>query len=215
MKRTRVKICGITREQDLRFAVDAGVDAIGLVFHGPSSRHVSIELGRELRQMVPPFVTVVALLLDEEAGLIDRVVNEVRPDCLQFHGQESPALCESYQLPYIKSVPMGSAVDASAYASQFTGAQGFLLDSNAAGRKGGSGDTFDWSKIPAAFAYPLVLAGGLSVDNVAQAVSSVKPWSVDVSSGVEISPGIKSEQLMQQFFREVAGADKALESDNT
>lgn len=207
MTRTRVKICGITREQDLQEASAIGADAIGLVFHGPSSRHVSIERGRVLREQISPFVTVVALLLDEEAALIERVIKEVRPDCLQFHGSEPPALCDGYEIPYIKSIPMGSDIDPVDYASQYRRAQGFLLDSNAAGRKGGSGDTFDWSKIPASFKYPLILAGGLSPHNVAEAISSVRPWGVDVSSGVEHSPGIKSDELMNQFFREVERGD--------
>ena len=207
MNRTRVKICGLTRQQDVQAAVALGADAIGLVFHEPSSRHVSIELGRELRQMVPPFVTVVALLLDEDPAHIEQVIDQVKPDCLQFHGTETPGFCERYALPYIKSVPMGSDIEPTDYASEFTLAQGFLLDSNAAGRKGGSGDTFDWSKIPVSFGFPLVLAGGLGPENVAEAIAAVKPWGVDVSSGVEISPGIKSDDLMQQFIREVTRAD--------
>lgn len=210
MTRTRVKICGITREQDLRVATAKGADAIGLVFHGPSSRHISVDLGRKLREQVPPFITVVALLLDEEPAFIEQVIAAVRPDCLQFHGNEEPTLCDSYDIPYIKSVPMGSDIDPVDYAAQYRRAQGFLLDSNAAGRKGGSGDTFDWSKIPASFSFPLILAGGLAPHNVAAAITSVKPWGVDVSSGVEHSPGIKSDELMKQFFREVDRGDSKI-----
>ena len=205
--RTRIKICGLTREQDVETAVHGGADAIGLVFHPPSSRYITPERGKQLRELVPPFVTVVALLLDEDAALVDQVIETVRPDCLQFHGTETPQICEQYALPYIKSIPMGSDIDATEYASQFTRAQGFLLDSNAIGRKGGSGDTFDWTKIPASFQYPLILAGGLSPANVAEAINSVRPWAVDVSSGVETSPGIKSDELMTQFFREVNRVD--------
>ena len=206
--RTRVKICGLTREQDVAAAVSGGADAIGLVFHPPSSRYISPEIGCQLRQLVPPFVTVVALLLDETPALIEQVLEEVSPDCLQFHGTESAELCDSFGLPYIKSIPMASELDPADYARQYARAQGFLLDSNAAGAKGGSGDTFDWSKIPAGFEFPLILAGGLSPANVAQAISSVRPWAVDVSSGVETSPGIKSSDLMGQFYREVERADR-------
>lgn len=205
--RTRTKICGLTREQDIAVAVKGGADAIGLVFHPPSSRYITAELGWQLRQTVPPFVTVVALLLDEDPTFIEQIVDTVKPDCLQFHGTESPQTCEQYGLPYIKSVPMGSDIDAAEYASQYTRAQGFLLDSNAAGKKGGSGDTFDWSKIPSNFEFPLILAGGLSPSNVAEAIGSVRPWAVDISSGVETSPGIKSAELLDQFFSEVDRGD--------
>ena len=174
--RTRVKICGITRVQDARFAANRGADSIGLVFHQPSARAIGIEQALEIRRVLPPFVTVTALFLDESEDWISKVIHQLRPDCLQFHGNESPEFCESWLTPYIKSIPMGSIDDPGAYARTYTLAQGFLLDSNLAGRLGGSGDTFDWSKIPASFEYPLVLAGGMNASNVAAAIARVQPW---------------------------------------
>jgi len=206
--RTRVKICGITRVQDARFAANRGADSIGLVFHQPSARAIEIEQALEIRKVLPPFVTVTALFLDESEDWISKVVHQLRPDCLQFHGNESPEFCESWLTPYIKSIPMGSIDDPDAYAQTYTLAQGFLLDSNVAGRLGGSGDTFDWSKIPASFEYPLVLAGGLDASNVAAAIARVQPWGVDVSTGVEVSRGVKSTDLIDQFFDEVVRGDK-------
>ena len=192
--RTRVKICGITRVEDARFAANRGADSIGLVFHQPSARAIEIEQALEIRRVLPPFVTVTALFLDESEDWIAKVVHQLRPDCLQFHGNESPGFCESWLTPYIKAIPMGSIDDPGAYAQTYTLAQGFLLDSNVAGRLGGSGDTFDWSKIPASFEYPLLLAGGMNASNVAAAIARVQPWGVDVSTGVEVSGGCKKHR---------------------
>jgi len=206
--RTRVKICGITRVEDARFAANRGADSIGLVFHQPSARAIEIEQALEIRRVLPPFVTVTALFLDESEDWIAKVVHQLRPDCLQFHGNESPRFCESWLTPYIKAIPMGSIDDPDAYAQTYTLAQGFLLDSNVAGRLGGSGDTFDWSKIPASFEYPLLLAGGMNASNVAAAIARVQPWGVDVSTGVEVSRGVKSTDLIDQFFDEVERGDE-------
>ena len=156
---------------------------------------------------MPPFVTVTALFLDESEDWIAEVLHRLRPDCLQFHGNEKADFCEAWGLPYIKSIPMGSIEDPSSYAAQHRNAQGFLLDSNAAGRQGGSGDTFDWSKIPSDFERPLILAGGIKPFNVADAIVRVKPWGVDVSTGVETSKGVKDSDLIDQFFHEVERGD--------
>ncbi len=206
-QRTRIKICGITRIQDAIYVADKGVDSIGLIFHQPSPRVIDLEQALEIRRALPPFVTVTAVFLDESEDWIAEVVHGLRPDCLQFHGNETPAICETWAIPYIKAIPMGSIADPSAYAREHGGAQGFLLDSNAAGRRGGSGDTFDWSKIPSAFEHPLVLAGGIEPSNVADAIARVKPWGVDVVSGVEESWGIKNTEMIDQFFREVERGD--------
>jgi phosphoribosylanthranilate isomerase len=206
--RTRVKVCGITRIEDAMHAVYRGADSIGLVFHPPSPRRVEIEQALEIKRAMPPFVTVTALFLDESEDLVARVVHQLRPDCLQFHGNESPQFCEAWLTPYIKSIPMGSVENPQTYASSYQAAQGFLFDSNAAGRQGGSGDTFDWSKIPASFEHPLILAGGISPANVAAAIRRIRPWGVDVSTGVEISRGVKSADLIDQFFREVKRGDE-------
>ncbi len=205
--RTRVKICGLTRAQDVAAAARHGADAIGLVFHPPSPRAVSIERAIELARCLPPFVTVTALFLDDDDARIAEVVERVRPDCLQFHGRETPAGCSAWGMPYLKAIPMASVADPRAYAAEYTDARGFLLDSNAAGRLGGSGDTFDWTQIPASFDYPLILAGGINADNVVDAIARVRPWGVDVSSGVETARGIKSEAMIAEFMRAVTLAD--------
>ncbi len=193
--------------QDAIYVADKGVDSIGLVFHQPSPRVIELEQALEIRRALPPFVAITAVFLDETEDWIAEVVHGLRPDCLQFHGNESPAFCEAWEVPYIKAIPMGSIADPCAYAREYEQAQGFLLDSNAAGRRGGSGDTFDWSKIPSDFEHPLVLAGGINPSNVAAAIVRVKPWGVDILSGVESSWGIKSTELIDQFFREVARGD--------
>jgi phosphoribosylanthranilate isomerase len=206
--RTRVKICGITRTQDAIHAANRGADSIGLNFHPSSPRAITIEQALKIRRVVPPFVTVTALFLDEDADWITQVIHQLRPDCLQFHGNESPEFCESWITPYIKAIPMGSIDDPDAYAQTYASAQGFLFDSNVAGRQGGSGDTFDWSKIPSSFEFPLVLAGGMNSSNVATAIARVQPWGVDVSSGVEVSRGVKSTDLIDHFFDEVKRGDE-------
>lgn len=184
-----------------------GADAIGLVFHRPSPRSIGIDAARRIRLAMPPFVSVVALFMDEDEDWIEQVLRQVRPDCLQFHGSESPTACDRWQLPYLKAIPMGSVDDTRAYAAGYPVAQGFLLDSHAAGRQGGSGDTFDWSRIPSSFGSPLLLAGGLNPGNVAEAIARVNPWGVDVSSGVEAEKGIKDKDLLNRFFSEVKRGD--------
>jgi phosphoribosylanthranilate isomerase len=206
-ERTRIKICGITRLQDAIHAANGGADAIGLVFHPPSPRLVDLERALEIRRALPPFVTVTALFLDETEDWVAEVVHRLRPDCLQFHGNEPAAFCEAWTLPYIKTIPMGSIQDPCGYAEQHPQAQGLLLDSNAAGRQGGSGDTFDWSRIPPDFEQPLILAGGIKPSNVAEAIVRVEPWGVDVSTGVEASRGVKNSDLIDQLFDAVKRGD--------
>ncbi|MDJ0882420.1 MAG: phosphoribosylanthranilate isomerase [Gammaproteobacteria bacterium] len=206
-QRTRIKICGIINEQDAQLVAQCGADAIGLVFHEPSPRFIDLQKARIIRHSLPAFITVTALFLNEEPDWIKEVIDRVDPDCLQFHGTETPDACEQWQKPYIKAIPMGSVDDASGYANLYASAQGFLMDSNVAGRQGGSGDTFDWSKIPSTFHHPLILAGGLTPQNVAEAVTQVQPWAVDVSSGVEQQKGIKDAGLIKAFCREVARVD--------
>lgn len=205
--RTRIKICGITRLCDAQQVAELGGDAIGLVFHPQSPRAIELDTALQIRLAMPPFVTVTAVFMNEDEGWIRQVVETVKPDCLQFHGEETPEFCRQWSRPFIKAIPMGSEEDASRYAQLFPQAQGFLLDSNVAGRQGGSGDTFDWSKIPSAFDFPLVLAGGLNPSNVAAAITRVKPWGVDVLSGVEQSKGIKDADLIDQLFKEVKRVD--------
>ncbi len=205
-QRTRIKICGITRAQDALFAAACGVDSIGLNFHPPSPRMIDIDAALAIRDALPPFVGITALFLDDSEDWITQVAHRLRPDYIQFHGSESAEFCEAWGIPYLKTIPMGSTDDALAYAGRYPTAQGFLLDSNAAGRLGGSGDTFDWSRIPS-INRPLLLAGGLSPANVAEAVRQVRPWGVDVASGVEASAGVKDSELVEAFFREVRRGD--------
>ena len=205
--RTRIKICGLKSVQDALLVSQCGADSIGLNFHRQSPRFVDLDIAAKIRQQVPAFVTVTALFMDETEDYISQVIEQVKPDCLQFHGNETAESCESWLMPYIKAIPMGSVSDANVYAQPFTAAQGFLLDSNVTGRQGGSGDTFDWSKIPSTFQFPLILAGGLTPQNVAEAVSQVHPWAVDVSSGVEKQKAVKDPDLIRQFCKEVFRVD--------
>ncbi len=206
-RRTRIKICGITKLPHALQVANLGGDAIGLVFHSRSPRAIDIDTAVSIRKAMPPFLTVTALMMNEEPEWIAQVIEAVNPDCLQFHGEESVEFCNQWSLPFIKAIPMSSVNNATTYAGQYPGAQGFLLDSNVAGSQGGSGDTFDWSKIPSPFDFPLVLAGGLNPLNVAAAITQVRPWAVDVSSGVEQSRGVKDADLIEHFIREVRSVD--------
>jgi phosphoribosylanthranilate isomerase len=208
-RRTRIKFCGITRADDARLAADLGVDAIGLVFTRSSQRFLGISQARSIRRALPPFVTTVALFLDDEPAWIEEVIAVVQPDLLQFHGSEAAGLAASFARPYFKAVPMASVADVAAYAARHADAAGFLLDSNVAGRPGGSGEAFDWSRVPSTFARPLVLAGGLDERNVAQAIARVRPFAVDVSSGIETAPGIKHLTKMRRFVDAVRMADES------
>lgn len=204
---TRVKICGFTRPEDARVASDLGADAIGLVFYPPSSRHVSIEQAVAITGAVSPFCTVTALFLNAQVDYVEEVLKSVPVSLLQFHGTESAQYCESFARPYIKSVAMKSVQDVGEYCAKFERSGGFLLDSNAAGAAGGSGTAFDWSLVPAELASSLILAGGLDVQNVANAIREIRPAAVDVSSGVESVKGIKDQQMMREFITNVRAAD--------
>ena len=208
--KTQIKICGFTQPRDAANAVMLGVDALGLVFYPPSSRHIGIDQARSIADAVGPFTSLTALFLNAERALIESVLANVPVSLLQFHGTEDAEFCSSFDRPYIKSVAMKSTDDVEAYCAAYPDARGFLLDSNAAGAAGGSGSRFDWQRIPADLPAPLILAGGLSVRNVAEAVSAVRPAAVDASSGVESSKGIKDARLMRDFIREVKEADSVL-----
>jgi len=204
--RTRVKICGITRAEDLRAAVEAGADAIGLVFYPPSPRCLPLDQARKLRERVPPFVTPVALFVNASKKEIEQVIQHVRPAMLQFHGEETPEFCGSFGVPYLKACRVKPGVDLLKYLSHFPGAAGWLLDSHVE-EYGGVGERFDWSVIPASRERPLVLSGGLTSGNVGEAIRRVRPWAVDVSSGVESAKGIKDAAKIAAFIAEVRNAD--------
>lgn len=204
--RTRVKICGITRCEDAQLAVDAGADAIGLVFYDKSPRFVSNNQAAELSQLIPAFVSRVALFKDAGKQMVESVLAQVEIDLIQFHGSETPAYCEQFNRPYIKAIGMkGIEHDAGFLASSaetYRSAKALLLDGHAPGEAGGTGESFDWSSI-VAVDKPIVLAGGLNAGNVKQAIDLVQPFAVDVSSGVESSPGIKDRDKISAFMEQV------------
>jgi phosphoribosylanthranilate isomerase len=196
----RVKICGITRVEDLYSACEAGADALGFVFYAKSPRQVSAAQARELVRELPPFVQSVGLFVDAAPAFIEAVLAEVPLDLLQFHGDETPADCARHGRPYIKAVRVNRDTDLLKCAADFEGARGLLLDAWVPGVPGGTGERFDWNLIPPGLPRPVVLSGGLTPDNVAEAVRSVRPWAVDVSSGVEASKGIKDAQKIARFI---------------
>jgi phosphoribosylanthranilate isomerase len=204
--RTRVKICGITRPEDARAAAEAGADAIGLVFYPPSPRYLSAERAVLIRDALPPFVQAVALFVNPDAAQVGQVLGRVRPGMLQFHGDESPAFCAQFGMPYVKACRVRAGVDLLEYLRAFSGAAAWLLDSFVE-EYGGVGERFDWSLVPARRERPLILSGGLARDNVAEAIRRVRPWGVDVSSGVESAKGIKDAAKIAAFIAEVRDAD--------
>lgn len=207
--RTRIKVCGVTRREDFDRAARLGVDAVGLVFAPPSPRRLEASQAARVAARRPPFMAVVALFMDQDAGEVERVVRALRPDCLQFHGDEDAAFCESFGRPYIKAVPMASAVDVARVARAHPAAQALTLDAHRRGEGGGSGVVFDWSKWPQDIDMPLILAGGLGPDNVADGIAHCRPAAVDVASGLESSTGVKDHALMDAFVAAVAAADRA------
>ncbi|MDF1587936.1 MAG: phosphoribosylanthranilate isomerase [Gammaproteobacteria bacterium] len=201
--RTRVKICGISRRQDAEFAIEMGADAIGLVFYAPSPRAVTIAQAQKIVENLPPFVCVVALFVDAQAEDVYACLEEVKIDLLQFHGDESPDYCQQFNKPYIKAIRMKDQIDLTAMAENYATASALLLDSYQVGVPGGTGQTFDWSMITDV-TKPIILAGGLTVENVAMAIEQVQPYAVDVSGGVELAKGIKDNQKIRTFMQEVA-----------
>jgi phosphoribosylanthranilate isomerase len=201
--RTRVKICGITRPEDGVMATELGADAIGLVFYPPSPRFVDVETAQRIVAALPPFVATVGLFMNAEPAAVRTIITEVPLTLLQFHGNEQPDDCAGFGLPYIKAVPMGASADVRDYDKRFTAAVGLLLDSHGDNKMGGTGQGFDWTRIPAERHKPLILAGGLHPGNIAAAIRQVRPYAVDVSSGVETAKGIKDAELMRAFLRGV------------
>ncbi len=200
---TRVKVCGITRLEDALVAANAGADALGFVFYAPSPRAVEPATVAQIIQQLPAFVTTTGLFVNATAGKIQATLEQTRLDLLQFHGDETPEFCESFGRPYIKALRMQPGVDIAALAQTYTGARGILLDTYVQGVPGGTGQAFDWQDIPETLAKPLILAGGLDVDNVRQAIEQVCPWAVDVSGGVEMERGIKCAEKIRAFMHQV------------
>jgi len=200
---TRIKICGITREQDMQAVVNGGADALGLVFFKKSPRHVSLQQAAQIVRAVPPFVTVVGLFVNPSVEYVREVLAQVSLDVLQFHGEESPEFCAQFSKPYLKAVRVKVGVDLIQYATRYAGAQGLLLDAYIEGTHGGTGESFDWALIPYDLPLPVILSGGLHAGNVAAAIKQVRPYAVDVSSGVEAAKGIKDAAKVAAFIKEV------------
>lgn len=207
--RTRIKFCGITRSEDALQAIALGVDALGFVLVAESRRAITPAAAAAIRRVLPPLVTCVALLRDAEPVEVREVIRELRPDLLQFHGSEDSAYCESFGQPYIKAVAMAEPQDLTRLAAAYASASALLLDSHGSQGMGGTGHVFDWRRV-APVSKPLILAGGLTSANVAQGIASVRPYAVDVSSGIEAAPGTKDFTKMRAFISEVRRADLEL-----
>ena len=207
---TRVKICGITRVEDTLAVAQAGANAIGLVFYERSPRHVGIELAARLAAAPPPFVSVVGLFVDADAAFVREGLAQVPLDLLQFHGDETPEYCAQFGKHYLKAIRVKAGVDLLQCASRFHAAKGLLLDAHVDGVPGGTGTGFDWALIPKRLPLPVILSGGLDAANVAAAIKQVRPYAVDVSSGVEAVKGIKDAAKIARFMQEVKQADVQL-----
>ena len=199
----KVKICGITSVKDALAVGYSGADAIGLVFYPKSSRFISSAQAAEICAALPPFIKVVGLFLDASKDEVADVLEQVPLDLLQFHGSETPEYCRSFSRPYMKAVGMLGLSDFASYADQYPDSKAFLVDSHTPGSAGGTGKTFDWNDIPNDYKKPIILAGGLNPDNIANAIESTSVYAVDLSSGVEILPGIKSEEKITALMQEV------------
>ena len=207
---TRIKICGITRVEDALAAARSGADAIGLVFYERSPRYVSLAQAKQLAEALPPFVTVVGLFVNAKASFVREVLASVPLDMLQFHGDEPAEFCAQFAKPYLKAIRVKAGVDLLQCASDFRNAKGLLLDAHVEGIAGGTGATFDWALIPKQLPLPVILSGGLNVGNVVAAIKQVRPYAVDVSSGVEASKGIKDAAKIAVFINEVKNIDLQL-----
>lgn len=198
--RTRIKICGVTRVEDARIAVELGADAIGLVFYAPSPRSVGLAQARAIIAAIPPFVTIVGLFVDPAQDEVESVLRGCSLSLLQFHGDEAPDFCRRFGLPYIKAARVRADGDLVQYLASYHAAQGWLLDAYHEQLYGGTGESFDWKLIPRDLARPVILSGGLTPDNVGVAVRQVRPWAVDVSSGVEAAKGAKDAAKIAAFI---------------
>jgi phosphoribosylanthranilate isomerase len=200
---TRIKICGITRVEDALAAAHSGADALGLVFYDKSPRYVTPKQAAKLAAAIPPFVTLVGLFVNPGAEAVQEILQQVPLDVLQFHGEEEPTFCAQFNRPYLKAVRVKHGVDLVQCAARYKDAQGLLLDAFIEGTHGGTGISFDWILIPHNLPLPVILSGGLHVNNVVDAIKQVRPWAVDVSSGVEAAKGIKDAAKIAAFINEV------------
>ncbi|NBT27991.1 MAG: phosphoribosylanthranilate isomerase [Gammaproteobacteria bacterium] len=201
--RTRIKICGIKSPEDAVVAIESGADAIGLVFYEPSARHVDLETAGRVRARLPALVHSVGVFVDPSESYVREVLAQAGLSVLQFHGSESRDFCEQFELPYIKAIPMSESVDLKTLTGLHPQASAFLLDTYSAAQAGGSGKAFDWQRAKVRLPAPVLLAGGLSPSNVHRALTDALPWGVDVSSGVESSPGVKNQSKIKAFCHAV------------
>ena len=205
--RTRIKICGIKDPEMARHAARSGADAIGLVFHKPSPRYVTLEQAARVAEALPPYVMAVGLLVDLAEGEVREILSKVPLQMLQFQGNEPVEFCEAFGMPYVRAVRIEEGTDLVEYARRFSRARALLLDAHVPGLAGGTGRSFDWKVIPRDLPIPVILSGGLTVENVGRAVREVKPWAVDVSSGVEAGRGVKDPRKIEEFIRSVRRED--------
>ena len=206
-ERTRIKICGIREPAHARIAADAGADAIGLVFYDDSPRHVDNERAARIARALPPYVMAVGLFVNADADTVWAILDDVALDLLQFQGDETPEFCAGFGRPYVRAVRMEKGTDLVEYASRFAAAKALLLDAHVPGERGGTGQLFDWGRVPAKHPVPLILSGGLTPENVGRAIREVRPWAVDVSSGVESGRGVKDPAKIVEFSRSVRRED--------
>lgn len=205
MANTKIKICGIKTVADALFCEQQGVDAIGLVFYPPSPRNINIAQAKEIVDALPPFITVVGLFVNPDADAVHSVLSEVKLDCLQFHGQENNDFCKQFNRKWYKAIRMEPGIDVVQVAKEYPDASAVLVDSFDKKKMGGTGKTFDWTTLPKQFDKPLILAGGLEIGNIQDAIKQVQPWAVDVSGGVESEKGMKSQSLILDFIKQVRG----------
>ncbi|RYZ74235.1 MAG: phosphoribosylanthranilate isomerase [Lysobacteraceae bacterium] len=212
MTHTRIKFCGLTRAEDVRLAMELSVDYVGLVFAPRSPRKLLLGQARMLRELVAEEIAVVALVMDNPGAEVEAILENIRPDLLQFHGAEDDAFCAGFGVPFLKAIAMGGAEDeAMQRMAGYPSAHGYLFDGHARGEQGGSGQRFDWKRLPQGLGKPVLLAGGLDADNVAIAIATARPWGLDVSSGIESMPGIKDGEKMRRFVHEARRADSLRE----
>jgi phosphoribosylanthranilate isomerase len=198
-------MCGMTRSEDVSYAINLGVDAIGLIFFSKSPRYVTIEKAGMLLKNIPPFVDVVAVMVNPEKTFVQQIINELPIQLLQFHGDESPEFCQQFEIPFIKAIQPIAAKHIQQKMDEFSKAQALLLDTPSESMRGGTGLSFDWKIIPRDLSKAFILAGGINESNVLDAIKSAKPYAVDVCSGIEVSPGVKDHQKMSQFIKALWG----------
>lgn len=198
-------MCGMTRAEDITHGISLGIDAIGLIFFPESPRNITIKTARQLLQDFPPFVTVVAVLVNPESAFVKQIIDEIPIQLLQFHGEESPEFCQQFDKPYIKAIPAHDPEQIQHEMEKYTKASALLLDTPSQTAKGGTGLAFDWSRIPKNLPKPYILAGGLNQLNIQEAIKATNPYAVDVSSGIESEPGVKDHLKMNEFIKALWG----------